>query len=87
MLDYLADSLLACFLRFNATATRHSIASDGDRAQAAAGPFLEFLTIIVAPLNEFFVRLLPQYGAKPVSAPGVGAPRPAQPGETAEGRT
>jgi hypothetical protein len=41
MLNYLADSLLARFLRFNEAATRHSIASDGDRAQAAAGPFIE----------------------------------------------
>jgi hypothetical protein len=29
MLDYLGDRLLACFLRFNQKATRHSIATDG----------------------------------------------------------
>jgi hypothetical protein len=69
MLDYLGDRLLACFLRFNQTATRHSIASDGDRAQAAAGPFLEFLTVVIAPLNQFLVGLPPHYGAKIVSAP------------------
>jgi hypothetical protein len=69
MLNYLADSLLACFLRFNETATRHSIASDGDRAQAAAGPFLEFLTLIIGPLNKFLVQLPPKYGAKVISAP------------------
>jgi hypothetical protein len=69
MLNYLADRLLACFLRFNETATRHSIASDGNRAQAAAGPFLEFLTLIIAPLNKFFVRLRPKYRAKAISAP------------------
>jgi hypothetical protein len=69
MLDYLGDRLLDCFLRFNQTATRHSIASDGDRAQAAAGPFLEFLTVVIAPLNQFLVGLSPHYGAKIVSAP------------------
>jgi hypothetical protein len=69
MLNYLADSLLARFLRFNDAATRHSIASDGDRAQAAAGPFIEFLTLIVGPLNEFLVQLAPKYGANVVSAP------------------
>ena len=69
MLNYLADSLLTCFLRFNETATRHSIASDGDRAQAEAGPFLDFLTVTIAPLNKFFVQLPPKYGAKVVSAP------------------
>ena len=69
MLNYLADNLLACFLRFNETATRHSIASDGDRAQAAAGPFLDFLTLIVEPLNKFLVQLPPNYGAKAISAP------------------
>jgi hypothetical protein len=68
MQDYLADCLLACFLRFNETATRHSIASDGDRAQAAAGPFLDFLTVTLAPLNKFFAQLLPKYGARVVSA-------------------
>ena len=69
MLNYLADSLLARFLRFNDVATRHSIASDGDRAQAAAGPFIEFLTLIIEPLNKFLVQLPPKYGAKAVSAP------------------
>jgi hypothetical protein len=69
MLNYLGNSLLACFLRFNETATRHSIASDEARAQAAAGPFLEFLTLIIGPLNKFFVQLPPKYGAKVISAP------------------
>jgi hypothetical protein len=69
MLDYLGDRLLACFLRFNQKATRHSIATDGDRAQAAAGPFLEFLTVVIAPLNRFLVGQPPHYGAKIVSAP------------------
>ena len=69
MLNYLADSLLARFLRFNDAATRHSIASDGDRAQAAAGPFIEFLTLIIEPLNKFLVQLPPKYGAKVVSGP------------------
>ncbi len=58
MQNCLADRLLACFLRFNETATRHSIASDGDRAQAAAGPFLDFLTVTLAPLNKLFAQLL-----------------------------
>jgi len=69
MLDYLGNKLLACFLRFNQTATRHSIASDGNRAQAAAGPFLEFLIVVIAPLNRFLVGLPRQYDAKIVSAP------------------
>lgn len=69
MLDYLGDRLLACYLRFNETARRHSIAADGDRAQAEAGPFLEFLTTVVAPLNRFLIQLPPDYGVKVVSAP------------------
>jgi hypothetical protein len=34
MLEFLGGRLLACYLRFNLTAGRHSIAADGDRAQA-----------------------------------------------------
>jgi hypothetical protein len=71
MLDFLGDKLLACYLRFNSTAGRHSIAADGDRAQAEAGPFLEFLTVVIVPLNRFLLQLQASYGAKLVSEPDL----------------
>ena len=69
MLDFLGDKLLACFRRFNLTAGRHSVAVDGDRAQAEAGPFFDFLTLVIAPLNGFLVQLPASYGAKIISVP------------------
>jgi hypothetical protein len=69
MLDFLGDRLLSCYRRFNETAGRHSVAADGDRAQAEAGPFLDFLASVIAPLNRFLVELPASYGAKSVSAP------------------
>jgi hypothetical protein len=69
MVDFLGDRLLGCYLRFNVTAGRHSVAADGDRAQAEAGPFLEFLSSVIAPLNRFLIQLPASYGAKVVSAP------------------
>jgi hypothetical protein len=69
VLDFLGDKLLRCFLRFNATAGRHSVAADGDRAQAEAGPFFEYLSLVIAPLNRFLVQLPTSYGAKSISVP------------------
>lgn len=71
MLDFLADRLLSCYRRFNDTAGRHSIAADGDRAQAEAGPFLEFLSLVIAPLNRFLIQLPESYLAKSISAPAL----------------
>jgi hypothetical protein len=71
MLDFLGDKLLACYLRFSSTAGRHSVAADGDRAQAEAGPFLGFLTVAIAPLNRFLTQLPECYGAKAVSEPDL----------------
>jgi hypothetical protein len=68
MLDFLADKLLECYLRFNLTAGRHSIAADGDLAQAEAGPFHDFLSVVIATLNRFLIQLPPCYGAKAISA-------------------
>jgi hypothetical protein len=69
MLDYLGDRLLACYLRFNDTATRHSIASDGERAQAEAGPYFEFLKLVVAPLGRFLGAQGLGVGTTPISLP------------------
>lgn len=69
MLDFLGDRLLSCYRRFNVTAGRHSVAADGDRAQAEAGPFLEFLSSVITPLNRFLIQLPACYGAKSISAP------------------
>lgn len=71
MLDFLGDRLLACYLRFNLVAGRHSVAADSDRAQTEAGPFLEFLTSVIAPLNRFLAQLPASYGAKVALAPGL----------------
>lgn len=69
MLDFLGDKLLACFLRFNATAGRRSVVIAGDGSQAEAGPFLEFLSLVVAPLNRFLIQLPDRDGTRIVSAP------------------
>jgi hypothetical protein len=69
VLDFLGEKLLKCFLRFNPTAGRHSVAADGDRAQAEAGPFFEYLSLVIAPLNRFLVQLPTSYGAKTISVP------------------
>ena len=71
MLDFLGDKLLAIYLRFNSTAGRHSVAADGDVAQAEAGPFLEFLSLVIAPLNGFLIQLPKSYGNKGVSEPDL----------------
>ncbi len=66
MLDFLGDRLLSCYRRFNETAGRHSIAADSDGAQAETGPFLEFLSSVIAPLNRFLIQLPESYGAKSI---------------------
>jgi hypothetical protein len=71
MLDFLGDKLLACYLRFNLTAGRRSIAADGDQAQAESGPLLEVLSSVIAPLNRFLIQLPASYGARVVSAPDL----------------
>jgi hypothetical protein len=50
--------------------TRHSIDSsrNGKRIQIEAGPFVEFLEEVLAPLNRFIVKLPKDYGARPISA-------------------
>jgi hypothetical protein len=68
MLDLLGDRLLLCYRRFNVTAGRHSVAADSDRAQAEDGPFFQFLSLVIGPLNRFLIRLPASYGAKSISA-------------------
>jgi hypothetical protein len=61
------------FLQYNGSITRHSIASSRleKDTQVEAGPFLEFLELLLAPLNQFFSRLSKDYQATPVSAAQV----------------
>lgn len=68
VLSFLGDSLLRCYLRFNAVASRHSIAASSDGAQVEAGPFFEFLTIVIGPLNQYFKNLPASVGKKTLSA-------------------
>jgi hypothetical protein len=67
VIEFLAVNLRTIFLRFNDSVTRHSVAS-GAVSQKEAGPFFEFLELVLAPLNRFFVSLPKHYGAAPVSA-------------------
>ena len=69
MLDFLGDRLLSCYRRFNENGGRHSVAADADGAQAEAGPFLAFLSLVVAPLNHLLIQV-----PKPVSYKGVSEP-------------
>ena len=71
MLDLLGDKLLAAYLRFNSTAGRHSVATNGVGAQAEAGPFLGFLSLVIAPLNRFLVQVPKSCGNKSVSEPDL----------------
>lgn len=82
MLDFLGDKLLAVYLRFNSTAGRHSVAADGDRAQAEDGPFLGFLELVIASLNRFLVQLPKPFGNKGVSAPDLARRALARRGKT-----
>ena len=58
------------FERYNAGAGRHSVltSADGKFKQEEAGPFLTFLKIVIAPLNEFLAGLPASHGPKPISA-------------------
>jgi hypothetical protein len=61
------------YLRYNASVTRHSVASFrwGSDWQIEAGPFLEFLELLLEPLNSFFASLPKHYCATPVSPASV----------------
>jgi hypothetical protein len=68
VLEILAG-LREIFERYNADARRHSVLTsiNGKLKQEEAGPFLEFLKIAIAPLNEFLADLQASHGAKPIS--------------------
>jgi len=68
MQDFLGGRLLSCYRRFNETAGRHSVAADGDRAQAQGGPFLEFVSSVIAPLNRYLIQLPASHAAKTISS-------------------
>jgi hypothetical protein len=61
------------FLQYNDAITRHSVVSwrNGRVTQVEAGPFLEFLELMIAPLNRFFCSLRKNYSAAPVSCASV----------------
>ncbi|MEA2908446.1 MAG: hypothetical protein QOJ15_527 [Bradyrhizobium sp.] len=67
VIEFLAVNFRAIFLRYNDSITRHSVAT-GSASQTEAGPFFEFLELVLTPLNRFFVSLPKHYGAAPVSA-------------------
>jgi hypothetical protein len=58
------------FERYNGDSSRQSVLTwvDGGFKQEEAGPFLEFLKIAIAPLNEFLAELPASYGAESISA-------------------
>jgi hypothetical protein len=53
---FVAVKVREIYLRYNDSVTRHSIASftRGKDSQVEAGPFVEFLEPLLAPLNRFF---------------------------------
>jgi hypothetical protein len=57
--EHLALKLKEIFLRYNDTITRHSAKSsrNGSYIQIEAGPFVEFVEEVLAPLNRFFETL------------------------------
>jgi hypothetical protein len=61
------------YLRYNVSVTRHSIASSrrGKDSQVEAGPFVEFLELLLTPLNRYFAGLPKHYCATPVSSASV----------------
>jgi hypothetical protein len=69
VLEILAG-LREIFERYNAGSGRHSVltSADGKLKQEEAGPFLAFLMVVIAPLNEFLADLPASCGAKPISA-------------------
>jgi hypothetical protein len=66
--EFLAIELRGIFLRFNTKLTIHSEYVSANK-QADGGPFIEFLTEVLAPLNDFLLRLPKSYGKRgPLSA-------------------
>lgn len=72
MVEHLAFELRGIFLRFNPGVTRHSVYSadrKGRPKQVEAGPFIEFLEEVIAPLNDYLRSLPNHYGERgPLSA-------------------
>jgi hypothetical protein len=68
MSRYLGPALLTLFLRYHDTAGRHSVLTsiDGKLAQIEAGPFFEFVKVVIEPLNQFLVSEL---HPNPLTAP------------------
>ncbi|MDB5611432.1 MAG: hypothetical protein JWP25_8332 [Bradyrhizobium sp.] len=80
--EFLAVRFREIFLRFNDRITRHSVVSSRDvksglsshetkEVQLEAGPFIEFLELVLEPLNQFFLSLPKYYGARRISAGAV----------------
>jgi hypothetical protein len=80
-MEFLALKFREMFLCFNDRITRHSVESSretkvaGNRetkeVQLEAGPFIEFLELVLEPLNRFFLSLPKDYGARSISAGAV----------------
>ncbi|WP_213284812.1 hypothetical protein [Bradyrhizobium sp. sGM-13] len=72
MVEHLAFELRGIFLRFNPRIKRHSVQSadrNGRPKQVEAGPFIEFLEEVIAPLNDYLRSLPNHYGERgPLSA-------------------
>ncbi|KRR14252.1 hypothetical protein [Bradyrhizobium valentinum] len=67
MLDHLAFELRGIFLRFNPGAKRRSVHSadrNGRPRQVEAGPFIEFLKEVTAPLNNYLRSLPNSHGER-----------------------
>ncbi len=71
--EFVAVKAREIYLRYNVSATRHSIASSrrGKDSQVEAGPFVDFLELLLAPLNRYFAGLPKHYCATPVSSASV----------------
>lgn len=63
----LGPRLLDMFLRYNTSASRHSVLTsvDGQLVQEEAGPLFAFVKAVIEPINDYLVREL---NWKPVSA-------------------
>jgi hypothetical protein len=67
VLPFLAPKLLSVYLRCNASAGRQSVlmSIDGKLKQEETGPFLQFITTIIRPLNQYLTAELHR---RPLSA-------------------
>jgi hypothetical protein len=67
VLPFLAPKLLSVYLRCNASAGRQSVlmSIDGKLKQEETGQFLQFITTIIQPLNQYFTTELHR---RPLSA-------------------